>query len=143
MIYLDSSAIVKLARQERETGALRTWLAANPQPLATSALARTETARAIARTQPDALPVLRAVLALIHQSPISDATLDSAAALPGAALRSLDAIHLATAEELAPVLTWFVAYDTRLADAARARGLPVAAPGPGAHDIGPVDQGRT
>jgi hypothetical protein len=43
-------------------------------------------------------------------------------------LRSLDAIHLATAEELAPMLTWFVAYDKRLADAALQRGLPVTAP---------------
>ncbi|WP_261557461.1 type II toxin-antitoxin system VapC family toxin [Frankia tisae] len=128
MIYLDSSAIVKLARQEAETDALRAWLAANPKPLAASALARTEAARALVRSEPAALPVLRAVLALLHQKPITDAVLDAAAQLPGMTLRSLDAIHLATAEELAPALTWFVAYDKRLAEAARARGLPVAAP---------------
>jgi uncharacterized protein len=74
------------------------------------------------------LPVLRAVLAVLHQKPVTDAVLDAAARLPGAALRSLDAIHLATAEELAAVLTWFVAYGPRLADAARSRGLPVVAP---------------
>ena len=129
MIYLDSSALVKLARHEPETDALRAWLAANPQPLTASALARTEAARALRRAEPAALPVLRAVLALLHQAPITDAILDAAAALPGLALRSLGAIHLATAEDLAPVLTWFVAYDKRLADAARSRGLPVAAPG--------------
>jgi uncharacterized protein len=128
VIYLDSSAVVKLARHEPETGALRAWIAANPQPLAASALARTEAARALRRTEPAALPVLRAVLAVLHQSPVTDAILDAAAALPGPALRSLAAIHLATAEELAPVLTWFVAYDKRLAEHARSRGLPVAAP---------------
>ena len=128
MIYLDSSAIVKLARQEAETDALRAWLAANPSPLVSSALARTETARALLRSEPTALPVLRAVLALLHQKPVTDALLDAAARLPGTTLRSLDAIHLATADELASALTWFVAYDRRLADTARSRGLPVISP---------------
>ncbi|WP_322780942.1 type II toxin-antitoxin system VapC family toxin [Frankia sp. Cas4] len=128
MIYLDSSAIVKLVRQESETDALRAWLAANPMPLTASALARTEATQALIRTEPAALPVLRAVFAVLHQKPITDAVLDAAATLPDAMLRSLDAIHLATAEELAPVLTWFVAYDKRLVQAARSRGLPVASP---------------
>jgi uncharacterized protein len=128
VIYLDSSAIVKLARQEAETDALRAWIAANPRPLTASALARTGTARALLRSDPAALPVLRAVLSLVHQRSVTDEILDAAARLPGAALRSLDAIHLATAEDLAPALTSFVTYDKRLADAARARALPVAAP---------------
>jgi predicted nucleic acid-binding protein len=129
VIYLDSSAIVKLAHQEGETDALRAWLAANPGPLAASALARTETARALVRIDPTALPVLQAVLALLHQKPVTDAVLDAAAQLPGETLRSLDAIHLATAEELVPVLAWFVSYDKRLAESARSRGLPVVSPG--------------
>jgi predicted nucleic acid-binding protein len=128
VIYLDSSAIVKLARQESETDALRAWLAANPRPLVSSALARTEAARALLRNEPKALPVLRAVLALLHQKPVTDALLDATAQLPDTTLRSLDAIHLATAEEIASALTGFVAYDKRLADAARSRGLPVVAP---------------
>lgn len=129
MIYLDSSAVVKLARRESETDALRDWLADNPRPLAASALVRTEASRALLRNEPSALPVLRSVLALIHQKPITDVILDAAARLPGSTLRSLDAIHLATAEDLAPALSWFVAYDKRLAEAAVARGLPVASPG--------------
>jgi hypothetical protein len=128
VIYLDSSAIVKLARQEAETAALRAWLAAHPQPLVTSALARTESTRALLRSEPAAVPVLRAVLAILHQKPVTDTVLDAAAVVPGPGLRSLDAIHLATAEELRPVLAWFVAYDKRLAEAARARALPVTAP---------------
>lgn len=129
MIYLDSSAIVKLARREPETDALRGWLAAHPAPLAASALARAECARALRRGEPAAVPVLHAVLALIHQKPVSDEILDAAAALPGESLRTLDAIHLATAEALSSVLTWFVAYDKRLVEAARSRGLPVVSPG--------------
>jgi uncharacterized protein len=128
VIYLDSSAVVKLARRETETDALRSWIAANPQPLTASALARTEAARALLRTEPAALGVLRSVLALLHQVPVTDAILDRAAQLPEPTLGSLDAIHLATAEELASVLKSFVVYDRRLADAARAHGLPVISP---------------
>ncbi len=128
MIYLDSSAIVKLARREAETDALRAWLSANPEPLVASGLARTEAARALMRSEPAALPILSSVLSLLHQKPVSDPVLEAAATLPGTSLRSLDAIHLATAEALLPALTWIVAYDKRLADAARSRGLPTAAP---------------
>ncbi|MDG4821539.1 type II toxin-antitoxin system VapC family toxin [Asanoa sp. WMMD1127] len=128
MIYLDSSAVVKLAHREPETVALRVWLEANARPLASSALARTESHRALQRTNPTAIPALRAVLATIHQRPLTDELLDAAAALPGAGLRSLDALHLATAESLRHVLTWFVSYDKKLLDAAKARGLPVIAP---------------
>lgn len=128
MIYVDTSGIVKLAREEKESEALRTWLLTQPQPLVTSALARTETLRAIARARPSVLPTASAVLAVFHQIPVSDAVMDAAAALPGRALRSLDAIHLATAESIRAVITWFVAYDVRLTDAASARGLPVVSP---------------
>jgi uncharacterized protein len=128
VIYLDSSAIVKLARQEAESSALRSWLTEHPRPIVASSLARTETARAMMRSDPAALPTLWSVLSLLIQKPVSDAVLDAAAALPGTTLRSLDALHLATAEALLPTLRWFVAYDKRLADAARERGLPVAMP---------------
>jgi len=128
VIYLDSSAVVKLARQEAETNALRTWLSENQQPLVSSALVRTEAARAIARSEPGALVVLSSVLSAINQKSITDDVLDAAAYLPDPSLRSLDAIHLATAEELRSTLTWFVAYDKRLAEAARSRHLPVSTP---------------
>lgn len=126
MIYLDSSAIVKLVRVEIGTDALRGWIAGNPQPMVSSALARTEASRALVRNSPAALPHLRVLLALIHQLPVTDAVLDAAAAMPEPALRSLDAIHLASAMEVSP--SWFVAYDKRLIEAARCRGLPVLSP---------------
>jgi predicted nucleic acid-binding protein len=128
VIYLDTSAVVKLAHLEAETDALRAWLAANPQPLVSSALVRTEAARALIRAEPAALPALRAVLSIIHQRPVSDAVLDAAAALPDPGLRSPDAIHLATADGLARGLAWFVCYHKRLCHAAEARGLAVVGP---------------
>ncbi|MGH3487973.1 MAG: type II toxin-antitoxin system VapC family toxin [Actinopolymorphaceae bacterium] len=128
MIYLDSSAIVKLARQDAESDALRTWIAGNPRPLVASALVRTEATLALTRTEPSALPTLRAVLALLHQAPVTDPILDVAGGLPGTYLRSLDAIHVATAEGFSGLLTSFVAYDKRLVEAASSRGLPVISP---------------
>jgi predicted nucleic acid-binding protein len=128
VIYLDSSAVVKLVRREAETEALRGWLASNAQPLVSSALVRTETARTLTRTEPAALTVLPSVLALLHQRSVTDDILDTAGRYADPVLRSLDAIHLATAEELRSALTWFVTYDKRLADAAHARGLQVAVP---------------
>ena len=128
MIYLDSSAVVKLARREVETDALRAWLASNAQPLVSSALVRAETARVLTRSDPAARAVLPSVLALLHQRSVTDDLLDAAGRYTDPVLRSLDAIHLATAEELRSVLTWFVTYDKRLADAAQARGVPVSMP---------------
>lgn len=128
MIYLDSSAVVKLVRREAETDALRGWLASNAQPLVSSALVRTETARALTRSEPGALAVLPSVLALLLQRSVTDDLLDAAGRYTDPVLRSLDAIHLATAEELRSALTWFVTYDKRLADAAQARGLQVCIP---------------
>jgi uncharacterized protein len=128
VIYLDSSAVVKLVRREAETDALRARLASNAQPLVSSALVRTETARALTRTEPAALSVLPSVLALLHQRSVTDDLLDAAGRYADPVLRSLDAIHLATAEELSTALTSFITYDKRLADAARARGLQVAMP---------------
>lgn len=56
--------------------------------------------------------------------------LRSAGALPGPGLRSLDAVHLASALRVRDVLDAFVAYDDRLLEAARLAGLVVARPGP-------------
>jgi predicted nucleic acid-binding protein len=128
VIYLDSSAVVKLARRESETDALKAWLAGNPRPLITSALARTESTRALRRSEPAALLTLGFVLATIHQVAITDDILDAAAAFPGPSLRSLDAIHLATAELLSPHVAWFIAYDKRLEAAATTQGLTTIAP---------------
>jgi len=79
------------------------------------------------RNDPAALPNLPAVLSVIAQIPVSEAILDSAAMLPDPMLRSLDAIHLASAQAIAAV-TALLAYDKRLVDASRLAGFTVVSP---------------
>jgi predicted nucleic acid-binding protein len=128
VIYLDSSALVRLVHQEPESIALRTWLAAHDQPRGSSDVTRTETTRAVLRYAPAGLPALEHALSTMFLVPITEAILGTAGRLPPPTLRGLDAIHLATAESLGSALTWFVAYDKRLLETAAMRGLPVASP---------------
>lgn len=125
--YLDSSAIVKLAVRERESDALRRYLRGR-RPLVSSALARTEVLRATLPGGQPAQAVARRTLARIDLVRVNDRVLDAAGTLPPLDLRSLDAIHLATAHRLGSDLGEFVTYDGRLADAARSMGFRLAAP---------------
>ncbi len=127
MLYLDSSALVKLVVDERESAALAADL--GESPLAGSALSRTEVVRAVARADPRRVEAAVAVVASLALIDISGAVLHAAARLAPRSLRSLDAIHLASALELEDDLTAFVAYDERLLDAASALGMPVSSPG--------------
>jgi predicted nucleic acid-binding protein len=127
MIYIDTSAVLRLVHPEAESGVLRTWLASHPDDLVSSALVRTEARRALLRNDPAALPQLPAILSVIAQIPVSEAILDAAAMFPDPLLRSLDAIHLASAQSIAAV-TAVLAYDKHLIDAARNAGLTVASP---------------
>jgi predicted nucleic acid-binding protein len=127
MIYIDTSAVLRLVHPEAESGVLRTWLASHPDDLVSSALVRTEARRALLRNDPAALPQLPAILSVIAQIPVSEAILDAAAMFPDPLLRSLDAIHLASAQSIAAV-TAVLAYDKHLIDAARNVGLTVASP---------------
>ena len=127
MIYIDTSAVLKLVHPEAESGALRTWLARHSDDLVSSALVRTEARRALLRNDPGALPELPAILAVIAQIPVSEAILDAAAMMPEPVLRSLDAIHLASAQSITAV-TAVLAYDKHLINAARNAGLTVASP---------------
>jgi hypothetical protein len=125
--YLDSSAIVKLAVREPESAALRAYLRRR-RPFITSALARVEVHRALLPAGDPAVRRGLSVLRRIEMIRISAAVLETAGALQPAELRSLDALHLATALCLGEDLGRIVAYDDRLADAARAAGLAVVAP---------------
>jgi predicted nucleic acid-binding protein len=127
MIYIDTSAMLKLVHPEPESGALRAWLASHPGDLVSSALIRTEARRALLRNDPGALPELPAILSVIAQIPVSETVLDSAAMFPDLLLCSLDAIHLASAQSITAV-TAVLAYDKHLIDAARNAGLAVASP---------------
>jgi uncharacterized protein len=125
--YLDSSAIVKLALREPESAALRRYLR-NRRPLVSSALARTEVARALLPAGADALARGRLALAPLDLLRVSDRVLTAAGILEPNDLRSLDAIHLATALQLGDDLGTLVTYDARMRGAARTIGLRVAAP---------------
>lgn len=125
--YLDSSAIVKLAVREPESDALRRYLRRR-RPYVSSALARTEVARAVLALGPAAQQRARAVLARVELVRVSDQILTEAGALAPAELRALDAIHLATAAALGPLLARLITYDDRMATAAHAMGFTVVAP---------------
>jgi predicted nucleic acid-binding protein len=124
-VYLDSSAIVKLVVREPETDALLGFLAPG-QLQVTSALARVEVVRAVRRHGRAA--TARALLDSLSLLALDDALLDHAAAIDGGELRSLDAIHIASAQQLEGELHALVTYDQRMLTAAQALGLPVDQP---------------
>lgn len=130
LLYLDSSALVKLILPEAETGALLTALGDWPQRI-TSEIAAVEIRRAARRASGDEAVRRRAdeVLAGLHLLRLDAAILDRAARLEPETLRSLDAIHLASALSIGDDLGAFVAYDRALAAATRQAGLTVLAPG--------------
>lgn len=132
MIYLDTAALVKLVRVEAESAALVEWLNARQQePLVASALVEVEVPRALRRSQPGVLGAVAGVLARLHRVEINAAVRAAAGAYVEPTLRSLDAIHLATAEYLVASgkqLRAFITYDKRLAAAGAELALPVAAP---------------
>jgi uncharacterized protein len=125
--YVDSSALVKLAVREPESAALRRYLARH-RPLVSSALARTEVVRALLPLGAEAVKRGREVLGRVDLLRINDRILDAAGLLVPSELRSLDAIHLASAEQFGSDLRAFVTYDERLATAAASRGFRVIHP---------------
>lgn len=134
MIYLDSAAVVKLVRQEPHSADLVAWLNAQTSvALVSSALVEVEVPRALRRAEPRALAGVPAAVGRLFRVEIDATVRATAAAFPEATLRSLDAIHLATAMILASEpganLIAFVTYDHRLLTAAKAAGLPIASPG--------------
>lgn len=132
MIYLETSALVKLIRIESESGALDDWLDKHTEiRWITSALTEVELPRAIRAIAPDGLPSVPSVLARLDRFEIDAVIRSTAGTYPNPALRSLDAIHLATAQIAASVapFTALVTYDNRLAQAAEALAMTVVAPG--------------
>jgi predicted nucleic acid-binding protein len=125
--YLDSSAIVKLTVQEPESAALRRFLRRRTR-LVSSALAQTEVARALMAQGPEAVRRGRDVLQIVSLVRLNDHVLALAGQLLPAELRSLDAIHLATALILGNELGRLVTYDIRLAAGARGLKMRVVSP---------------
>jgi predicted nucleic acid-binding protein len=127
MLYLDSSAIVKLVVTETESDALRSSLRFRTGR-ASSALAHVEVRRAVAARQPSLLDESDAILHGMTFVGIDDDLLRRAAGLPPRILRTLDAIHIASALLLGDELEALITYDRRMAEAAESMGITVVSP---------------
>jgi hypothetical protein len=128
VIYLDASAIVTLVLGRRYADELRDYLDGRPHtPLGTSTIGLVETVRTVDQfgTFPNLLAELRDAYTEIL---VTSEVRDLAAHLP-AKVRTLDALHIASAESLGEHLTVLVSYDDRMVTVARDRGLQVAHPG--------------
>jgi predicted nucleic acid-binding protein len=127
-LYLDSSAFGKIMVEEPESAALRTFVASAPRRRVSSALLRAEALRAVRLLGSEALARVRAALPRVDLVAIDDRILDAAGLLEPRIVRTLDAIHLATALALGDDLQAVVTYDGRMAEGARLLGLVAESP---------------
>jgi predicted nucleic acid-binding protein len=128
LVYADSSALVKLIIEEAESEALVRALGDEPL-LATSRIALVEVLRAtaLANPAPEAQSEAERLLASCLLVDVTDGLLRAAARLASRSVRTLDAVHLASA--LRVDADQIVAYDRRLLSAAAEHGLNVSSPG--------------
>jgi predicted nucleic acid-binding protein len=127
VVYLDSSALVKLVVRESESAALRRELRSEPER-ASCALARVEVVRAVRPHGAAAVARARRLLRRLDLVQLDEELLDAVAVLDDDVLWSLDAIHLAAAQLLGDDLSKVITYDQRMTTAAKALGLTVSAP---------------
>lgn len=128
MYYIDTSALLKLIVAERESEAMRDWMAASMGQVFGSDLLRTEFLRAVRRSVPAREAVAAEILGTVLLVRLTRPTFDHAAKSEPRALRSLDALHLASALEFGDDLEGIVTYDERLAEAAEANGIATFSP---------------
>ena len=127
MWYIDSSAIIKLIKPEKESAALIKKL---PSGLIASRISRVEVTRTIIRYEPDLLDATYDVLADIQMVPVEDAIITIAENLPQFIdLRSLDSLHIASALSIKNVLKGVITYDKEMAKAAVSLGFKTLSPG--------------
>jgi hypothetical protein len=132
LIYLDASAIITLIAGRRHAPELRDLLAARPtMPMGTSTLGFVETVRTLDQIG-DYPSVMADLVAGFTEILVTEEVRDAAARLPKG-VRTLDAVHIASAQILDDALEVLVTYDKRMYDVAQFIGLPVAAPGANSH----------
>jgi uncharacterized protein len=128
LIYFDASALVTLVSGRTYANELEAFLGERPGiPMGTSTIGFVETVRTLDRIGdfPDPMgDLVRSFTEIL----VTEEVRDAAAVLP-TRLRTLDAIHIASAQIVGPVLNTVVTYDRHMLDVARSVGLPVAAPG--------------
>jgi hypothetical protein len=123
--YFDSSAIVKLTHLESESQALIDYLDNNDFEASASILSEVEVLRTLGRVRADPHDAVRGFFLLNLDADV----LRAAASLGPPNLRTIDAIHVATALAIGDPKLEFVTYDDRMALAARECGLKVVQPG--------------
>ncbi len=130
-IYVDTSAVAKFFLAEKETPDLRQWFSGQPEPhLVSSALLGVELIRLLDLVNPAVVKAAESFLAAdVDIVEITPPILEDATRLPPRRLRTLDAIHLATALDFGDVLDVILTYDRLLAEAARAAGMEIVSPG--------------
>jgi len=129
VIYFDTSALVKLVFDETESAALAEWLTIRAEvPKVSSDLSTIELLRACRRVDAGAVENANLLLGGIDLLPVDRSIIEKAATLVPTELRSLDAIHLASALSVKANLTALVAYDVRLCSAAAEAGIEVVSP---------------
>jgi predicted nucleic acid-binding protein len=131
VLCLVTAALVKLVRPEPESAALADHLDARPEAiLVSSVLVEVELPRALRCSEPALIGRVPGVLARLGSYDIDEAVRQAAGSYPETTLRSLDAIHLATADVIFQAfLEAFVTYDHRLLTVAAEAELPVVCPG--------------
>jgi uncharacterized protein len=128
VLYLDSSALVKLVLEEMESEALRLYLT-NWRQRISSIVADIEVRGAARRSRgEDGLRRASDVLGGVYLLELDAPIVELAAKLPPSSLRTLDAIHLASALSLGAHAGPFVTYDVRLKKTAATAGLEVGTP---------------
>lgn len=129
LYYADTSAVIKLLMEESHSRAFAAFYDGHADAeWVSSALLRIEVTRAVHRAMPALLPNARDLLLAFSYIAIDDDIVDGAINEPDRALRSPDAIHLATARVLHEDLSAIVSYDDRLLKAATDAGLATASP---------------
>jgi hypothetical protein len=129
LYYADTSAVIKLLVEESHSKSFATFYDAHADAeWVSSALLRIELTRAVTRAMPTLLPDARDLLLAFSFVAIDDDVVEAAMNEPDRGLRSLDAIHLATARVLGEDLDALVSYDDRLLKAATDAGLATASP---------------
>jgi len=129
LYYADTSAVIKLLVEETDSNAFAAFYDAHSEAeWVSSALLRIEIIRAVLRARPALLPVARDMLLAFSYIAIDDDVVEGAMNEPDRSLRSVDAIHLATARILAPELDALLSYDDRLLKASTDAGLVTVSP---------------
>ena len=129
LYYADTSAVIKLLVEETHSKAFAAFYDGHADAeWVSSALLRIELTRAVSRAMPTLLPDARDLLLAFSYVAIDDDIVEAAMNEPDRTLRSLDAIHLATARLLGPDIDALASYDDRLTVAARDAGLDTIAP---------------